>query len=352
MRFARYLVVVALATFASRTFAASCLTPSQLQQEQRDALVNQVHSFVSITQHGDLQSLRARTLPAIASDFGAISAKVTSLMPQLRNATITIDTLYSLNAPNEQPGEPRVQFFCGNSPVVVLTFNGIPPGKYALAILHATGVPNPQQISIILAATPTDEWQLAGLYSNPMIEADHDGLWYWVSARKYAQSHGNLSAWLYYKIAQDLLIPVDFLSSPNIEKLRQEADQSRPPALSANATMLLNVNGVTFNVTSVGSTTQFGPLDLELHYLPDSNQTAQLRSPMTSRKQINDLMATLLTQHPELREAFHGIWALADQGQSSLFALEVPMDQIVTEPAANPPPRTNAALQVARQNKK
>jgi hypothetical protein len=338
MTFARFLLVGALATFAFPAYAASCLIPSQLPQEQRDALVNQVHSFVSITQNGDLQSLRARTLPAIASDFGAISATVTTLMPQVRNATITIDALYSLDASKEQPGEPRVQFFCGNSPLVVLTFNGIPPDNYALAILHATGVPNPQQISIILAATSTNQWQLAGLYSNPMIEADHDGLWYWTSARKYAQDHANLSAWLYYKIAEDLLIPVDFLSSPNTEKLRQEADQSRPPALSANTTMLLNVNGVRFNVTRIGSTTQFGPLDLELHYVPDSNQTAQLGSPMTARKQIDDLMAALVTQHPELREAFHGIWALADQGQSSLFALEVPMDQIATGSPAQPAP--------------
>jgi len=338
MSFTRFLVILALAAFASPTFAASCLSPSQLPPEQRDALANQARSFVSTMQRGDLQSLRARTLPAIASDFDAIASTVTTLKPQVQNAAITIEALYSLDASKEKPGEPRVQFFCGSAPIVVLTFNGIPPGNYAVAILHATGVPNPQQISIILAATPTNQWQLAGLYSKPMIEADHDGLWYWVSARKYAQNHGNLTAWLYYRIAQDLLNPLDFLSSPNLEKLRQEADQSRPPAFSANSAMRLNANGVTFNVTNVGTTTQFGSLDIELHYSPDPMQAAQLRTPITARKQVNDLMAALLTQHPELRDAFHGIWALADQGQSSLFALELPMNQIVTGPAAQPSP--------------
>jgi hypothetical protein len=304
--------------------------------QQRDSLANQARSFVALTQRGDLASLRARTLPAIASDFDSIAAAVTSLKPQVQNATITVDSLYSLDASKESPGEPRVQFFCGNSPIVVLTFNGIPPGNYVLAILHATGVPKPQQISIILASTPANGWQLAGFYAKPMIEADHDGLWYWASARKYAQDHANMTAWLYYRIAQDLLIPVDFLSSPNLEKLRQEADQVRPPALSANSAMLLNVNGVTFNVTNVGTTTQFGPLDLEVHYVPDSTQANQLRTSLTARKQVDDLMAALLAQHPELRNAFHGIWALADQGQSSLFALELPMDQIATGSAAPP----------------
>jgi hypothetical protein len=38
--------------------------------------------------------------------------------------------------------------------------------------------------------------------------------------------------------------------------------------------------------------------------------------------------------HPELENAFHGIWVHADQGSASLFALELPMDQIATTPAA------------------
>jgi len=41
-------------------------------------------------------------------------------------------------------------------------------------------------------------------------------------------------------------------------------------------------------------------------------------------------MTALLAQHPGLRQAFHGMWVHADQGDSSLFALELPMDQIAT----------------------
>lgn len=323
-----FVAFLSFAIFAESAGAASCLTQSQMPSQQRDALANQARSFVALVQSGDTASMRGRTLPAIASDFDAIAASVTSLKPQVQNATITVDAVYSLDASKDPPGAPRTQFFCG-SPIVVLTFNGIPPGNYALAILHATGVPNPQQVSIILAANPTNQWQLAGFYSKPMIEAEHDGLWYWTSARKYAQNHGNLTAWLYYSVADNLLSPVDFLSSPHLEKLQQEWQQSRPPALSPTGTMMLNANGVTFNVINMGTTTEFGGLDLDLHYAPDPTQAGQLRSPVTARQQVTELMSALLTQHPELRQAFHGIWAHADQGQSNLFALELPMNQIV-----------------------
>jgi hypothetical protein len=291
---------------------------------------------VLLAQSGDTASLRARTLPAIASDFDAIASTVITLKPQMQNATITVDDIYLLDASKDQPGAERTQFFCG-APTVVLTFNGIPAGNYALAILHATGVPHPLQISIILAAVPTNQWQLGGFYARPMLEGDHDGLWYWVSARKYAQDHANLTAWLYYRIAEDLLSPVDFLSSPNLQKLQQETQQARPPALSPNSTMMLNADGVTFSVTNVGTTTEFAGLDLDLHYTPDPTQANQLRTPVAARQQVTNLMRAILREHPELRQAFHGIWAHADQGQSNLFSLELPMDQIAAAQTPLPP---------------
>ena len=199
--------------------AASCMTQSQMTAQQRDNLANQARAMIATVQSGDVAGLRAKTLPAIASDFDGIAASVTSLKPMVQNATITVSNVYSLDASQDPAGAERTQFFCG-SPIVVLTFNGIPPGKYALAILHATGVPKPQQISIILANAGGDQWQLAGFYAKPMVEVDHDGLWYWTSARKYAQTKANWAAWIYYRVAEDLLSPVDFLSSPNLQKLQ------------------------------------------------------------------------------------------------------------------------------------
>ncbi len=296
--------------------------------------------MIALVQQGNISGLRTRTLPAIAADFDGIAASVTSLSPLMQNSTITVENLYLLDASMAQPGAERTQFFCG-SPTVVLTFNGIPPGNYAVAILHATGVQHPQQISIILASAPGNQWQLAGFYAKPMLVADHDGVWYWASARKFTQTKANWPAVLYFRVAQNLLSPVDFLSSPNLEKLQQETEQSRPGDLPGKSPLMLNVQGSTFEVTAVDTTTQFGPLDIDLHYSPNPAQTAQLRVPVSARQQVTDVMSSLLLQHPELKQAFHGIWIHADQGNASLFALELPMDQIPSAPqrqAGSTPP--------------
>jgi len=332
--------VAAIASGGAVSRAATCSTQSQMNPTLRNGFTGEAHTIAAIVQSGDIQGLRAKILPAISGDFDGIAASVTSLKPQVQNAKITVDSLYLLDASKDAPGAERTQFFCG-SPIVVLTFNGLPPGTYALAILHATGVPQPQQISLILASAPGNQWQLAGFYAKPMIEADHDGLWYWTSARKFAQEKDNWTAWLYYHIAVGLLSPVDFLSSPNLQKLQQESEQIRPKDFPADKTQVtLNTQGATFSLSAVDTTTQFGGLDLDVHYIPNAAQAAQLRTPTEARKQVTDVMTALLAQHPGLRQAFHGMWVHADQGDSSIFALELPMEQITPgtpQALSNPP---------------
>jgi hypothetical protein len=91
----------------------------------------------------------------------------------------------------------------------------------------------------------------------------------------------------------------------------------------------LSGHGASYSVTAIDTTTTFGALDLDVHYTPDPSQATQLRDPPTARKQVVDVMSALLEQHPELHQAFHGIWVHADQGSASLFALELPMDGII-----------------------
>lgn len=328
-------VLLLLLAFASTQLpvsaeAASCKTQSQMTAAGRDALSSAARTMISEVQSGDVQKLQTNTIPAVAADFRAIAGSVESLKPFVQGATITVDSLYLLDASAENAGVPRTDFYCG-TPLVVLNFTDLPPGMYALAILHATGVSQPQQISLILSETTEHRWMLAGLFSKPLIEAGHDGLWYWVSARKYAERKMNWNAWFYYRAAAYLLNPVEFLSSPNLEKLQHEGDLVRPTAFPGTEPLMLDANGFVFQVTAIDTTTALGALDLEVHYAPDIAQAAQLRDPPTARKQVTDVMTALLTLHPELREAFHGIWVYADAGSASLFSLELPMEQIVPE---------------------
>lgn len=323
-----FLVGLACAMLPTNARSASCKTQSQMTAKERDALSSAARTIAKEMQSGDLQALRANTIPAVAADFSGIASSVDGLKPLVQASAITVISLYMLDASAEPAGTPRTDFFCG-SPLVVLNFTNLPAGLYALAILHATGVPNPQQISFILSETSDHHWMLAGFFSKPMMLAGHDGLWYWISARKYAQRNMTWNAWLYYRIAANFLNPVEFLSSPNLEKLQQEANRIRPGNLPGTKPLILDAHGSAFQVTAIDTTSVFGPLDLEIHYTPDTTQQSQLQDPPTARKQVTELMTAMLALQPELQDGFHGIWVHADRGSSSLFSLELPMEQIV-----------------------
>jgi len=324
------LLLVYTGAIVSMSRADTCKTQAQMLPSMREALSNEARIIVAGVKTGDLPALQMETIPSVAADFSAVSASVDSLKPLVQQASITIDNLYYLEASTVSAGATRTDFYCG-SPVVALNFTDLPTGSYALVVLHATGVPQPQQITLILSLTPQQKWMLAGLFSKPMTEAGHDGLWYWMSARDFSHKNMKWNAWFYYRIAADTLQPVEFLTSPNLDKLRSEEDLVRPDNLPDAAPLALVGRDSVFQVSMIDTTTVFGSLDLELHYVPAADQAAQLRNPVTARQQVTAAMQALLMLHPELRDAFHGIWVRADQGTASLYSLELPMDQILSE---------------------
>jgi len=335
-----FLLICAGAMVPETALAAPCKTQSQLTAAERDALSSAARTMVAEVQSGDTQALRANTIPAVAADFSGIAGSADTLKPLVQQAAITVDSLFALDSTAESVGTARTDFYCG-SPVVVLNFTDLPPGMYALVILHATGVPQPQEIALIMSETAGHRWMLGGFFSKPMMEASHDGLWYWVSARNYAQRNMNWDAWFYYRMAADILNPVEFLSSPNLEKLKHEEDRVHPVGLPDAEPLLIDARGSVFRVTSIDTTTALGALDLEVHYTPDTTQATELHNPPTARKQVTELMTALLAMHPELNDAFHGFWVQADQGSgsASLFSLELPMNQVVQgtqSPVASP----------------
>jgi hypothetical protein len=66
-----------------------------------------------------------------------------------------------------------------------------------------------------------------------------------------------------------------------------------------------------------------GGLDLVIEY-----KVQDTSDPVASRTRNVDLMKAMLTQHPELKEGFHGLWAYANAPNEQPFANELPMGQI------------------------
>ncbi len=100
-----------------------------------------------------------------------------------------------------------------------------------MVLADAVGAPLAGQLGLVLAWDGSaTAWKLAGLTVRPGIFDGHDGVWYWARGRALAKDDP-WSAWYSYDAARYLLLPVDFLSSPNLEKLRKE--QSRDHAFAA-----------------------------------------------------------------------------------------------------------------------
>lgn len=319
-------------------FASACTTQAQMAPTEREALANSARSLLVDMQTGNIQALQQGTIPSLAANFRGLANSIENLKPVIQNATITVDNLYLLNASDNPATPTTTDFYCG-SPVVSLHFGSLPRGTYALAILHATGIPHPQQFSLILSQSG-GRWLLGGFFVKPMLTAGHDGVWYWKTARQYAQTKDAWSAWLYYQTASNLLDPLSFLSSPNLQMLHQEADKIRPPTFPDQHPMVLTVQGVNYTVNAVSTTTAFGALDLDVRYAPDTAEAAQLSNPPMARQQVTAIMSALVELHPGLKQAFHGIWVHAQQGSASLFALELPMQAIASAPS---PPAAEAA---------
>jgi hypothetical protein len=298
----------------------SCTTQSQMTPAQRNSLAAAARSMGLDVQHGDAQALRQQTIPPVAQDFSGITSSIQSLQPLIAKAKLTVDDLYLLDASQQPAHAAQTTFTCGlpdSLMTVNFRFHDLPPARYALAVLHATGVAQPQQISLVLRHSALPRWMLAGFFVRPMTMAGHDGLWFWTQARAYAQRKMDWDAWLYYQAARYLLVPVDFLDSPNLEKM-------------------LHAGANTYTVTALRPTDALGPLDLSVHYQPGAAQSAALNDPVAARQQVLEGAQALLAAHPELQTAFQGFWMHADQGGSSIYALELPMTQVapVSAPAA------------------
>jgi hypothetical protein len=308
-------------------FGVSCKTQGTMTEAERTAIVQAARQIATDVQGGRKTDLKAATVPAVAANFNSIEQASTALAPLISGATITVYAVYKLDASDAKPADEQQQFFCDagdNSSHVTFTIQHLPPGDFAFALVHATGVTKPQQIALLLQSVqPGSPWQLAGFFPKPLSMAGHDGLWYWQQARVYAQKKQPWNAWFYYSTAAYLLQPAGFFSSSNFEKLVEERQALRPTGLPGDTPLTVNSDGASYKITSLRTDDALGGYDLVVHY----NSTGS--DPVTNREHTIAVMRGLLAVHPELREAFHGLWVFADAGaEGQAFSLEQPMAAI------------------------
>jgi len=225
---ASFLVALLLGGSAGSLRAASCAAQAEMQVTDRAQIAAAGMQISQEIVNQDFSGLQAALLPAEAGQWDAIRATAERAGPLVKGGRAQIRNVYLLDA-STLTAPADTQFFCSDATgaiTVTLSMRGLPPGRYAVVLADAAGAQLAGQMGIILAwDASSSAWKLGGLNVRAGAFDGHDGVWYWTRARDVARSDLPWSAWYCYEAARYLLIPVDYLSSPNLEKLGHEQEE-------------------------------------------------------------------------------------------------------------------------------
>jgi len=303
--------------------ATSCTTQAMLSQKDRDQLSTAAGRLAVAVAAQDYETLKASLLSTISSDWDGIRSTVEGGAPLLKNGRLQFRSLYLLDA-TTLGSQADAQFFCSNetgSMTVTISLRALPPGRYALAIADAPGSANAGQLAFILASE-NNLWKLAGVTLRPGSLDGHDGLWYWTKARELAKSGDAWSAYYSYETARSLLLPVDFLSSPNLQKLEQEQAQIKGNPHDLFPYPLVD-GPRNWKLEAIRTDVSLLHHDLQVVYI--SNGITDVAA---QRTEATAVLSAVLKAQPGLRANFYGLWAYAVRDGKTVPVMELPMAQI------------------------
>ena len=319
--------VFVLGSAPSRALAASCLTQGELQPQDRNALASIGGRLAMAVAGQDYASLQASLLPAEAADWDGMRGEAEQGAPLVKGGQIQLRSIYLLDA-TTLTAVSDTQFFCSNtngSLTVTMNMRSLPPGKYAVILADAVGAPLDGQMGMVLAWDPTGAspaWKLAGLTVRQGAFDGHDGVWYWSRARELMKADQPWSAWFSYEAARYLLVPVDFLSSPNLEKLGQEQAQIKGSPQEVFP-LSLQDGDRTWKIDAVRLDASLRQADLAVVY-----ESTGVTDPAALRTEAGAVLSALLKAQPSLRQTFHGMWAVSVRDGKRTPVIELPMAQI------------------------
>jgi hypothetical protein len=327
-----------MAVTAICAVAETCVTQSQMQPAERDALAGAAQDLALKVQSNDQAGLQRSTIPEFATNFSGIGNTVSTAAPKLAGDTAQVEQIYVLDATatkrNPDGSAPDADFVCplnkGTSEAD-FTISALPPGRYAFAMVQFSGA-SPWLVSMLLRQDGTGApWKLAGIFPKGTTAAGHDGLWYWSQGRAAAAGKQPWVAYVDYQEAQQLLQPAGFVSSTHLENLRSEASAAIPADLTNGIgpdtpLVIKGADGKEYRFTSIGPDDSLhkDKLDIVAHLIMDSPTADAIA---THKRNLN-AMSALLAQHPELRQSFHGIWMFSDVPGQLGVADEAAMNEI------------------------
>ncbi|MGA8042404.1 MAG: hypothetical protein WCA37_06330 [Terracidiphilus sp.] len=307
--------------------AANCTTQAALSAQDRNTIAAVGNTFAQAVLRQDEGTLQAALLPAVQQDWPGMKAAVEDGAALVKGGQVQLRALYLLD--NSSATAPADQeFFCSNvagTLTITITMRALPPGRYAVVLADAAGSALGGQMGFVLVWDPSGAaptWKLGGLSVRQGIIEGHDGIWYWTHARVLAAGPHTWSAWYTYELARYLLLPVDFLTSNNLDKLVQE--QGRIMNSPAGAFPYSLADGPrTWKIHGIRVDTSLHEADLGITY-----ESLGVTDPSAQRTEAIAVMSALLKSHPGIRQNFHGLWAYASTNGKIAPIIELPMGQI------------------------
>jgi hypothetical protein len=319
------LLLLAIMITAPAVTAQSCASGADLDVPSKNAVEAAARQYLDMSKRGDVAGLKANSIPAVAGDFGSIEQAVVTNKPYFSQGPATVSGTYVLDAAQAKGPLPRADFYCGiyNSPErLVFSISNLPAGRYALVMQKIAGK-DPITLTVVLQDL-NGSWKLAGYYPRLDAIGGQDGQWYLTKAREF-KSKGQLhNAWFYYLTAWDLLAPVNFMSTPQLDKVAEEMQSARPSDLPGNGSPLnLAANGKTFKVTEMVAVPVEDNLDLRLRY-----ETADASNTGLAFQDNLAVIKAIVTKYPEVRDAFSAVIALAVDARGHEYGSVLPMKDI------------------------
>jgi len=324
MRQITFVVMLALVMAAGlgRAYAQSCDTPSDLDPGAAAALENTARQHFQMAQRGDTAALQQSAVPAFSGIADVVSNNKAAFSGDVRKRVVYV--LDNTSSSGAAPGSGQSEFFCGvfNSPDrVVFAFPKLPPGRYAVVIQDA-GEPTPYTISWILQQSG-GQWKVADLIVRPQTIGNHDARWFVTQARAYKAKGERHNAWFYYLAADQLLRPFGALTTPQLDRLYEEAQQSMPNDLPYKGPVDLVAGGKTYKITQIFVAPVGDMLDLVVKYQsPDISDTPKTFQDNTA------VIKALVAKYPEYRQAFGGVVARAVDPSGRDYGTLLAMNQV------------------------
>ncbi len=304
----------------------TCYTGSEIDASTAKAVEAAAQEYFKLSAQGDVAGLRKIAIPEVAASFSGIEQAVLSNKLFFADGQPSDTRIFVLDASESKTTLQRAEFFCGiynSSDRVGFSIPGLPPGRYAVTMVKVAGE-HPITLTMILQDAGKNSWKLAGYYARPNSIGDHDGQWFLSKAREYKGKGQGYVAWFYYLTAWDLIAPVDFMATPQLDKLADELQAARPGDLpSANAPMELAAGAKTFKIIDMAAVPVPGNLDVRVQY-----ETPDAGNPTLAAQDNLAVSKALLTKYPEFHDAFGAVIARATDDLGHAYSTLTPMKDV------------------------